>query len=334
MCTAISFHSDHHYFGRNLDLEYHYQEEITITPRNFPLAFRMAKALHSHYAMIGTAYVTNGYPLYYDATNEMGLSMAALNFPDNCVYLDPISDKDNITPFEFIPWVLGLCGSLIEAKVLLSKINLVNIPFCDTLPLSPLHFMISDATSSIVVEPTLEGIKIYDNPARVLTNNPPFGYQLFSLNNYAHLSCSQPASTPFNTHLSLYSRGMGGLGLPGDYSSNSRFVRACFVKDCCEAFNKKMAEMSGPILPVQNSLSQFFHILLSVATPKGCVSTENGSFQYTIYSSCCDTTLGIYYYITYDNLQIRAVDMHKTPLDDRGLIRYPLIYEPQIFWQL
>lgn len=330
MCTAISFHANRHYFGRNLDLEYHYQEEVTITPRNYPFAFRMASPQPTHYAMIGTAYVTNGYPLYYDATNEMGLSVAALNFPGNCVYLDPISGKDNITPFEFIPRILGLCGSLAEAKVLLSGMNLVNIPFCSTLPLSPLHFMISDADASIVVEPTIDGLKIYDNPAQVLTNNPPFGCQLFSLNNYAHLSPYQPTTTPFNAHMSLYSRGMGGLGLPGDYSSNSRFIRAAFVKDCSESFYKKMAEGSGPALTNLTSLSQFFHILLSVSTPRGCVAVEGGNFQHTIYSSCCDTKQGIYYFITYDNLQIHAVDMHKAPLDHQELFRYPLIYEPQI----
>ena len=334
MCTAISFHSDHHYFGRNLDLEYHYQEEVTITPRAFPLPFRLADTLTSHYAMIGMAYVTNNYPLYYDATNEMGLSVAALNFPGNCVYHEPRPGKNNITPFEFIPWILGLCSCLTEAKVLLSGLNLVNLPFCDTLPLSPLHWMISDSKSSVVVESTSDGLKIYDNPIHVLTNNPTFDHQLFFLNNYSHLSAFQPSSSPFGIPLSLYSRGMGGIGLPGDYSSPSRFVRAAFVRDCTNDYNKKMAEKDDSAPADQNFLSQFFHILLSVSTPKGLVAVENGAFQYTIYSSCCNTDLGIYYYITYDNLQIHAIDMHHAALDSSNLYRYPLILQSQISWQL
>lgn len=331
MCTAISYSSDYHYFGRNLDLEYHYQEEITITPRNFPLPFRMAEKLTSHYAIIGMAYVADNYPLYYDATNEMGLSMAGLNFPGNCIYREPRPDKNNITPFEFIPWILGLCSSVTEAKALLSKLNLTKIPFCDSLPLSPLHWMISDSKTSLVVESTRDGLKIYDNPVKVLTNNPTFDHQLFSLNNYIGLSNKQPELlTPFSAFLSLYSRGMGGLGLPGDYSSASRFARAAFVKSCCETYDKKMAENTAPGQTDHDALSQFFHILSSVATPKGCVEVENGSCQYTIYSSCCNTDLGIYYYTTYDSFCLHAVHLHHVNLDDNCLFRYPLTLQPQI----
>ena len=73
MCTAIVYSAGgDHYFGRNLDLEYSYDETVTITPRNHPICFRRAKTLHQHYALIGMAYVTDGYPLYYEAINEIG----------------------------------------------------------------------------------------------------------------------------------------------------------------------------------------------------------------------------------------------------------------------
>ena len=103
MCTAISLRTSDHYFGRNLDLEYCYTESVVITPRNFTLTFRHKLPLKKHLAMIGMAYVCDGYPLYYDATNEAGLSMAGLNFPEYADYKPAAARKDNSTPFEFIP---------------------------------------------------------------------------------------------------------------------------------------------------------------------------------------------------------------------------------------
>ena len=85
MCTAVSFLAKNHYFGRNLDYEFSYNETVTITPRNYPFKFRRMGENNKHYAMIGMAFVQENYPLYYDATNEKGLSIAGLNFPGNAV---------------------------------------------------------------------------------------------------------------------------------------------------------------------------------------------------------------------------------------------------------
>ena len=102
MCTAISFNADNHYFGRNLDLEFCYNETVTITPRNFAFGFRKTNTIKSHYAIIGVATVAENYPLYYDATNEKGLSIAGLNFPENAYYNRVDDTKINIAPFELI----------------------------------------------------------------------------------------------------------------------------------------------------------------------------------------------------------------------------------------
>ena len=163
MCTAASFNADDHYFGRNLDLEFSYNETVVITPRNYTFPFRKMEDMSSHHAIIGMAFVVDEYPLYYDATNEAGLSMAGLNFPE-AQYPDYDEQKDNITPFEFIPWILGQADNVSQARKLLENINLVNINFSQQLPLSPLHWMISDKNESIVVECMPEGLKIYDNP--------------------------------------------------------------------------------------------------------------------------------------------------------------------------
>lgn len=322
MCTAIVYKTKDHYFGRNLDYEYSYNETVTITPRNFPFEFRAMPTLKSHYSMIGMAFVQGGYPLYYDATNEKGLSMAGLNFPSLAVYLPRQLGRDNVAPFEFIPYILGTCATVAEAREKLSRISLLNENFSSELPLSPLHYMIADRNESIVVEPMADGLKLFDNKVGVMTNNPTFDFHLTNLSNYMAVSVSDPKNN-FSNELDLvpYSRGMGSIGLPGDLSSASRFIKAAFTR-----LNSLSCE--GEVA----SVSQFFHILDSVAQQKGCCKVEKG-YEYTIYSSCVNTDKGIYYYTTYDNSRIIGVDMHKENLDSETLISYPLIEQAELFIQ-
>lgn len=315
MCTAITFENKDFYFGRTLDLEYNYEETVTVTPRNYPLSFQRVKNLPSHYAMIGVAYVQQGYPLYYEAVNEKGLGMAGLNFVGNAVFGKPVEGKDNVAPFEFIPWILGQCADLQQVRTLLKRLNLFSASFSKELPVASLHWMISSREGSLTVESVKEGLRIYDNPVGVLTNNPSFDFQMTNLINYMELSASAP-SNRFCGSLKLkpYSRGMGAIGLPGDLSSTSRFVRAAFVKS-----NSKCGQTED------ENVSQFFHILNSVFQPKGCVCLGNGKYNYTVYSCCCNTDKGIFYYTTYDNSQITGVDMHREDLDGSVPVSYTML---------
>ena len=215
MCTAATYQTKDFYFGRNLDYEFSYGEQLVVTPRNYPFQFRQAGELSHHYAILGMAHVAEGYPLYYDAINEAGLCVAGLNFVGNAVYHPAADGKENIAQFELIPWLLGRCASLAEARELLAGANLLNLPFSPQYPLAALHWMIADRTGCITLESTADGLHVYDNPAGVLTNNPPFPLQMFNLNNYRNLSPRQPENqfAP-DLPLATYSRGMGGLGLP------------------------------------------------------------------------------------------------------------------------
>lgn len=323
MCTAINFKTKEYYFGRNLDLEYTYEETVTVTPRNYPFHFRTAGTMESHYAMIGMAYVVNGYPLYYEATNEKGVSAAGLMFAGNAYYPEPAEGKDNIPPFEFIPWILSQCGDMKKVRKLLNRVNLVNISFSKELPLTPMHWMISCKEESLVVESMWDGLHVYENPVGVLTNNPPFPIQLWNLNNYMHMS-KEAAENRFSGKLPLenYSKGMGGLGLPGDLSSASRFVRAAFV------LHNSVCGVSET-----ESVGQFFHILTSVEQQKGCVRVKGEEYEITAYSCCCNTDKGIYYYTTYGNRQISAVNMKKEDLEGSSVISYSLVKSEQINYQ-
>lgn len=323
MCTAATYKTKDFYFGRTLDYDFSYGEEVTITPRNYCLRFRNMGNIKNHYAVIGVAHVAEDYPLYYDAVNEKGLGMAGLNFVGNAHYQENIQGKDNVAPFEFIPWILCQCATVKEARILIERINLVNIPFNKEFPIAQLHWIIADSDDAITVESTSSGINIYDNPVGVLTNNPPFSEQMFQLNNYMHLSPKEPVNN-FSDKLPLYryGRGMGALGLPGDLSSQSRFVRAAFIK-----MNSVSKHSES------ESVSQFFHILGSVDQTRGCCDLGNGEYEITIYTSCCNASKGIYYYTTYDNHQITAVDMNKENLDGVSLVRYSLICHEQIKMQ-
>ena len=323
MCTAINYKTGDHYFGRNLDLEYTYQESVAVTPRNYPFYFRMAGEMDTHYAMIGMAYVVGGYPLYYEATNEKGVSAAGLMFAGNARYPEPAEGKDNIAPFEFIPWLLTQCGDMQDVRKLLERVSLANISFSKELPLTPLHWMISYKEESLVVESVQDGLHVYENPVGVLTNNPPFPMQLWNLSNYMYLS-KETAENRFsgNLPLAVYSKGMGALGLPGDLSSASRFVRAAFVLHnsvCCEA--------------EEESVGQFFHILTSVEQQKGCVRVKGEEYEITAYSCCCNAEKGIYYYTTYGNRQISAIDMKQENLEGTSVVSHSLVKNEQIYYQ-
>lgn len=315
MCTALTFNAHDHYFGRNLDLEVSYGQQVVVTPRNYNFKFRKVADLSNHYAMIGVAAVIDNYPLYFDATNEKGLSMAGLNYPDNAFYPDTATDKDNITPFEFIPWILGQCDSVASAQQLLAKINLVNINFSDQLPLSPLHWLLADQHEAVVIESDRDGLHVYDDPVGVLTNNPTFDKQLFNLNNYRDLSSVNPQDT-FGKGMPLtdYSRGLGTRNLPGGLDSESRFVRA--------AFNKANAVCADND---EASVTQLFHIMHSVEQQNGLDEVAPGKFEFTIYTVGYNQDQGLLYYTTYHNNQINLVDMNKCDLESTDLCAYPFI---------
>lgn len=323
MCTAITYQTKDFYFGRNLDLHYHYRETVTVTPRSYPFRFRCGATLPQHYALIGMATIADGYPLYYEATNEKGLSLAGLNFPGNAVYRPQSEFLDNIAPFELIPWLLGRCATVEEAMEQVERLNLWNTPFSDAFPLSPLHWLLADRNRAVVLEPLSDGLKVSENPIGVLTNNPPFDFHLHHLAHFMNLTPEQPENRfSGSVELQPYSLGMGAIGLPGDLSSASRFVKAAFTK---------LNSVSGDT--ESESISQFFHILGSVAQQRGLSHVRHAEYEYTLYSSCCNTDKGIYYYTTYENSQITAVDMHRCGLDGRELFSYPLITGQQVRYQ-
>ena len=318
MCTAISYCSDKFYFGRTLDHDESYQEEVTVIPRHFSLPH--LKTPTDHYAIIGMAHIADGYPLLYDGFNEKGLAMAGLNFVGNAHYNNLEDHADCIPAYALISSILADCANIEEAKSVLNKNGITSKYYSKELPCPQLHWIIADKTGSITIESSADGLHIYNNPLGILTNNPPFPQQLLHLSNFMMLTEKIPENIfPGAPDLVAYSNGLGAIGLPGDWSSQSRFVRGAFIRGCAK---KSFSD--------ENSITQFFHILDSVAQIDGCCQLENGNYERTIYSSCCNCDDGIYYYTTYHNRQITAVDMYRCNLNAGQLFRYPLLLKQQI----
>lgn len=318
MCTSITMDNGGFCFGRNMDIEFMLPVQTVITPRRFPFKLCMGGELEAHHAFVGSAVIKRGYPLYCDAMNEFGLCMAGLSFPDNLYLRTHSSEKLMIAPFEFIPWVLGSCCDISQAVSLLSRTVITDESFAADTPNTPLHWHIADKSGALVVECTAEGMKIYNDPVGVLTNSPPFPFHLYNLRQYLSVSAEYPKSRYLGAYeLSPFGRGFGAIGLPGDASPASRYVRAAFHK-----LNSVCGEDKS------SRIAQMFHVLDSVAMPRGSVLTDDGREELTAYSCCMSE--GVYYYKTYVNSRICAVDMMNEQLDGNELISYSVSDEQDI----
>ena len=210
-----------------------------------------------------------------------------------------------------------------EVKDAIKDLELVKVPINEKTPLPTLHWMIVDKTGkSIVVEKTKEKFAVHDNTVGVMTNNPTFDWHITNLNEYMYITPNHPKDVKWsNQELTPLGVGAGTLGIPGDFESVSRFVRIAYLKS---KFPVSEDLLSG--------ISQFFHMLNNVAMPRGAVISE-GSDDITLYSSCMCQQKGIYYYSTYNNNGVSAVDMNKEDLDGKEIKRFEYLDKLNIIYQ-
>lgn len=317
MCTALSIKSEEgkHFFGRNMDLSYEFNQSVLIIPKEFKYQDRVTRKMVTiQKAIIGMGTVIEEHPAMADAMNEDGLACAGLNFAGYAYYEEiPVEGKINIAPYDLILWVLSNFSTVAEVKQEIRNIELINVPINEKIPVATLHWMITDKTgNSIVIEKTKEKIAVYENPVGVMTNNPTFDWHLTNLNEYINLTPAYPNETKWsNQRLTALGVGAGNLGIPGDFASVSRFVRIAYIR----------AHMPS-IENDSKAVSQFFHMLDYVKMVKGGVITEEGLEDFTMYSSCMDQENGIYYYRTYHNSRINAVDLKKEKLIGKEIKAY------------
>ncbi|MBR3879494.1 MAG: choloylglycine hydrolase family protein [Clostridia bacterium] len=309
MCTAIFDNKFGGFFGRTLDLEYSLGQEVIKTEKGTPLSFMYEGEINARFSYIGMAHRARRevggekIPLYFDGMNECGLAVAALNFFGFARYNDRAERCRNLASFEVVPYLLSSCGNVDCVRKLLSCANITADAFSESLPPTPLHFMVADRERSIVIEQTAKGLEIYDDPVGVMTNSPGFDYHMLRLADYSALSAKPPENTLCEwVDLPQYSRGLGGVGLPGDFSSSSRFIRAVFLKNHTlmpsEAFVQKGNESLA--------LDRFLHIISGVSVPLGCIMTNKKMPVCTVYTSACDLDNLTYHYFSYSDRTLRT----------------------------
>lgn len=317
MCTGLALETKDglHLFGRNMDIEYSFNQSIIFIPRNFKCVKRSnKKELTTKYAVLGMGTIFDDYPTFADGMNEKGLGCAGLNFPIYVSYSkEDIEGKTNIPVYNFLLWVLANFSSVEEVKEALKNANIVDIPISENIPNTTLHWMISDITGkSIVVEQTKEKLNVFDNNIGVLTNSPTFDWHVANLNQYVSLRYNQvPEFKLGDQALTALGQGTGLVGLPGDFTPASRFVRVAFLRDAMIKNDKDSID-----------LIEFFHILNNVAMVRGSTRTIEEKSDLTQYTSCMCLEKGIYYYNTYENNQINAIDMNKENLDGNEIKTY------------
>ncbi|HFF9301776.1 MAG: choloylglycine hydrolase [Clostridium perfringens] len=317
MCTGLALETKDglHLFGRNMDIEYSFNQSIIFIPRNFKCVNKSnKKELTTKYAVLGMGTIFDDYPTFADGMNEKGLGCAGLNFPVYVSYSkEDIEGKTNILVYNFLLWVLANFSSVEEVKEALKNANIVDIPISENIPNTTLHWMISDITGkSIVVEQTKEKLNVFDNNIGVLTNSPTFDWHVANLNQYVGLRYNQvPEFKLGDQSLTALGQGTGLVGLPGDFTPASRFIRVAFLRDAMIKNDKDSID-----------LIEFFHILNNVAMVRGSTRTVEEKSDLTQYTSCMCLEKGIYYYNTYENNQINAIDMNKENLDGNEIKTY------------
>lgn len=300
MCTVIT---KENLIGRTLDYECSFGEQLVILPKGYSFELIHEGTICAKNQIMGICHMAEGVPLFYEGINDRGVGAYALNFPRYACYNKVTEGKLNLASFEVIGYILSVASSLEEALNMLSNLNITDDSFSDNLPPTTMHWLIADREGSAVIEPLASGVKICKNPIGVLTNSPPLEYHLTRLSEIASLHPGAPENRLIkNAKGTHYSRGMGAMGLPGDFSSGSRFLRAAFVKE-------------NTITGKEGEVESLFHIMDSVAVPLGCSETENGEPVSTIYTSVSDLDRGMYYYTTYKSRKIRCISLNMGLID-------------------
>ena len=318
MCTAVSFGD--RIFGRTLDYHKSFGERILITPRE-RVTIGEAK---NRYSMIGVGVLQDNIPLYFDGMNEWGLFCAALNFSGFAHYGDLFGKKAGISSSHLLSFILGFSKSCEEVRSAMSNLGITDEGASPGLEPTELHWIVCDRRSCIVIEPTDGGVRIYDNPFGVLTNAPDFRFQSIRMADFASLSSGDLADNLTDGVAKKYSHGLGALGLPGDYSSTSRFVRSAFVRKNIKDISTFQSGAGENNSSRNTLISSFFHLMSSVSVPFGCSSGEGEMPMMTLYTVCADPEELNYYFTDYTNHRIRVVGLREEFFECKEILSLPI----------
>lgn len=337
-CSAFLWETleGEHLFARNYDFNRVASDtSVIFVPRNYSYysvgaklegSLKVENQRTTKYAIMGIGtMVLEPTPALYEGMNEKGLCGAQLYYRELAHFKMEVEDnKYPLQPPFLVMHALASCKNVQEVKELLqNKASLVGIPLLGTVP--TIHFIFGDKEgNNLIVEPDQDGLKFYENTLGVLTNSPSYAWHQYNLLNYVHLrDLDYDTLTIEKTALKQHFSGSGMLGLPGDFTSPSRFVRLAFFKKYAQKGQKELEGVNYLFRLMQNV--SFPLGLVRVSEPGKATSKDEGvvAFDYTLYTSvmCLDTLH--FYWTTYDNNVLRKVDFKKY-LENKTILTFPL----------
>lgn len=310
-CSSFSWETEDkkHLLGRTYDQFGNlYGNRIAAVPRSFHMKTEISETSNSaatvKYAFLGMAVTGLETPVMVDGINEKGLMGALLNYPGYAVY-DTQKHRDclNIHPGFLVGYLLGQCATVEEVAKQIPFINLTNEKIFNQE--MTVHYIFSDTTGeTIIIEPDVESIHVHRNTLGVMTNSPDYLWQRTNLRNYVPVTnVHTPPQNIINMEFSCFGRGTGGgFGLPGDYSSSSRFVRLAMMKNFAV---KGKDEIDG--------ITKMFHNFAPVDIPEGILKAnkEEASYHQTLcITAMCAESL-TYYFSTVSDRRISALRLEQ-----------------------
>tara|TARA_R110002095_G_scaffold211170_1_gene199068 strand:+ start:9732 stop:10805 length:1074 start_codon:yes stop_codon:yes gene_type:complete len=301
-------------FGRTLEFAQDLHSNIIIVPRNkefVGIAPNQKQGLrwNSQYGIVGM----NAFnlPIIADGINEKGLHVGIFYFPDYAKYQNVSTQEiaKTISPIQVPLYLLGSCMTVDDVAKQIKQIKVGNVLMEQMGGVPPFHYIASDASGkSIVLEYVNGKLNIHQNPLGVFTNSPTFDWHMTNLGNYVNLLTNNIAKIEIEGQtITGLGQGSGMLGLPGDFTPPSRFVRA--------------VAFSASVFPVQTAhegVLQVFHVLNQFDIPKGAArGDQNGktTADYTMWTAVSDLKNQLYYFRTYDDSTIRMVNLNSVDLN-------------------
>jgi choloylglycine hydrolase len=265
-------------------------------------------------------------PVIVDGLNEKGLHVGLFYFPGFAKYQEIKAEEAGkaLAPWELGVFLLGTCSDVKEAVAAARDVRVGEVVQKDMGFVPPVHYIVTDAKGkSVVLEYTGGELMVHDNPFGVMSNSPPFDWHMTNLSNYVNMTVSNvPKIEVGGKEVRGLGQGSGMLGIPGDFTPPSRFVRAV-------AFSKSAL----PVDTAKEGVLQAFHILNQFDIPKGATrGVDHGKevADYTLWTTAADLKNLRYYFRTYDNSKIRMIDLKSADLDAKEIKTIPIRSKEEI----
>lgn len=304
-CSSFSWETQdgRHLLGRTYDQFGDLRaNRIIAAPAGLPCSTRLQAeedAPRGRYGYAGMAVLGFGEPILVDGVNTAGLMGALLHYPEYAVYGREEAGKRTVHPGRLLPWLLSQCAGVEEAVKAMSELALVD-EWIQGKPL-PAHYILSDQSGeAVIIEPDEGGLSIYRNTIGVLTNSPGYLWHRTNLRTYVGVTNLPkfPQTIAGHEIREFGERLGGGFGLPGDYSSPSRFVRTAFMKEFAV---RGTDELDG--------VSRMFRAFAPVDIPEGLAKADPNyeAYEQTLCTNVMCAESGIYYFAPAWNRRISAV---------------------------